>query len=229
MLQDGDKGVIVQRDGATYAITPHLPCGLVTPQMLRKIAAVAERFSATLKCTSAQRIAIIGLREQDIDAAWEMLGSPNGPAARGHATGAVIRSIRACPGTDFCKKARQDALGVGLELDRRYHGQSVPGKMKIGVSGCGYQCCETAVKDIGLVGGAGGWMVLVGGSCGSVARLGRELTDREVPTDRALALVEKTIQFYREHAEPGERLGDLLGRVGMVRLRRACGELCGGD
>ena len=31
MLNDGDKGVIVQRDKQTYAVAPHIPCGVVQP------------------------------------------------------------------------------------------------------------------------------------------------------------------------------------------------------
>ena len=42
MLKDGQKGVILQRDKETYAIAPHIPCGLVTPDLLEKIAQVME-------------------------------------------------------------------------------------------------------------------------------------------------------------------------------------------
>ena len=38
MLNDGDKGAILQRDRQTYGIAPHLPCGVVTPATLRKLA-----------------------------------------------------------------------------------------------------------------------------------------------------------------------------------------------
>ncbi len=35
MLQDGEKGVIIQRDKQSYAVAPHIPCGVVKPQTLR--------------------------------------------------------------------------------------------------------------------------------------------------------------------------------------------------
>ena len=44
MLEDGDRGVVVQRDKQTYAVAPHIPCGLVTPELLRRLADSAERF-----------------------------------------------------------------------------------------------------------------------------------------------------------------------------------------
>ena len=75
MLKDGDKGVIIQRDKETYAVAPHIPCGVVAPETLRKIADVAEKYNcAALKITSAARIAMVGLKEEDIDAVWADLG-----------------------------------------------------------------------------------------------------------------------------------------------------------
>ena len=71
MLQDGEKGVIIQRDKQTYAVAPHISCGVVSPAALRKLADVAEKYkAAALKITSAARIAIVGLKEEDIDAVW---------------------------------------------------------------------------------------------------------------------------------------------------------------
>ena len=72
MLKLGEKGAIPQRDNETYAIAPHIPCGLVTPELLRRIADTAEKFNAkAIKITGATRIAIIGLKEEDIDGAWD--------------------------------------------------------------------------------------------------------------------------------------------------------------
>jgi len=39
----GEKGAIPQRDGQTYAVNPHIPCGLITPELLRRLADVAEK------------------------------------------------------------------------------------------------------------------------------------------------------------------------------------------
>ncbi len=218
MLQDGQKGAVIQRDRKTYAVAPHLPCGVVSPEMLRKIADVAEKYhAAALKCTSAQRIAIVGIQEGDVDHVWKEFGE----CRPGHLFGDVVRSVKACPGTQFCKRAWQDSLQVGLELDAKYHGKHLPGKLKIGVSGCPNQCSETCIKDIGLVGGRHGWMILVGGSGGMNPRLAQPLIEEEVPTARALAIVEALINFFNNNAEPGERLSDLVDRLGAAKFRAA--------
>lgn len=213
MLQDGDRGVIIQRDKQTYAVAPHIPCGVVKPQTLRTLADVAERYgAAALKITSAARIAIVGLKEADVDAVWAELGMTPGAAV-----GLCVRSIKACPGTTFCKRGLQDSLSVGLKLDEKYHGLELPAKFKIGVSGCPNQCAETCIKDVGLVGMPKGWKVLVGGNGGAKPRLARELA-KDVSVDEALVLVDKVIAYYRANARPHQRLGSLIEKMGFEQF-----------
>lgn len=216
MLKDGEKGAILQRDKTTYAVAPHLPCGVVTPEALRKLADVAEKYGcAAVKVTSAQRIALVGLKEEDVDAVWQDLGMDPGAAV-----GLCVRSVKACPGTTFCKRGQQDSLGVGMKLDELYHGMELPGKLKFGVSGCMNQCAETCIKDIALVGKPKGWTVMVGGCGGARPRLAETLTEG-LSTEDALALVEKVIGYFRENATPRERLGRTIDRVGGDAFRAA--------
>ena len=66
-----EKGAIVQRDRETYALVPHFVAGLITPEQLRKLADVAEKYNAkAIKITAAQRMAIVGFQEDDIDNVW---------------------------------------------------------------------------------------------------------------------------------------------------------------
>jgi NAD(P)H-nitrite reductase large subunit len=210
MLQDGQKGVILQRDKQTFAVAPHVPCGVISPATLRKIADTAEKFgAAALKLTSAERIAIVGVKEEDVDKIWADLGmSP------GYAVGLCIRSIKACPGTTFCKKGQQDSLGLGLKLDAKYHGLELPGKCKIGVSGCMNQCAETCIKDIGLVGTPAGWRVYVGGNGGAKPRLSQELT-RDLSDAQAMEIIEKILTFYKTNARPHQRIGAMIDKMGF--------------
>jgi len=216
MLQDGQKGVILQRDKRTYAVAPHIPCGVVEPATLRKLADVAEKYNAAaLKITSAARIAIVGVDEKDIDSIWSELGmSP------GFAVGLCVRSVKACPGTTFCKRGMQDSLTLGLKLDEKYHGFELPGKFKIGVSGCPNQCAETCIKDIGLVGMPKGWRLLVGGNGGAKARLSRELA-RDLSEEQALGLIDKIIEYYKASAKPHQRLGAMIEKTGFDEFKSA--------
>ena len=218
MLNDGEKGVVIQRDRQTYAVAPHIPCGVVTPEILRKIADVAEKYHCqALKITSAARIALVGIEEKDVDAAWADLGMEPGSLV-----GICVRSVKACPGTTFCKRGQQDSLGVGMLLDEKYHGVQMPGKMKMGVSGCPNQCAETGFKDIGLVGTPKGWRVLVGGCGGAMPRIAEVLAQR-LNTDDALALVDKIVEYYRDNAKPKERIGRMIQRLGLGHMEEAVG------
>ena len=216
MLQDGDKGVILQRDKQTYAVAPHIPCGVVKPETLRKLADAAEKYgAAALKITSAARIAIVGLKEEDVDKVWADLGMQPGAAV-----GLCVRSVKACPGTTFCKRGIQDSLSLGLKLDEKYHGEELPAKFKMGVSGCANQCAETCIKDIGLVGLPKGWKVLVGGKGGGRPRLAQELA-KDLGTEKALELVDKIIKYYKANGKPRRRLGALIDEMGFDSFKEA--------
>lgn len=216
MLKLGEKGAIPQRDNKTYAIAPHIPCGVVTPDLLRRIADVSEKYNAqAIKITGATRIAIVGLAEEHIDQVWDELQLDQGAAV-----GLCVRSIRACPGTTFCKIGRQDALGMGMELDRRYHGRELPGKFKMAVSGCHLSCAESWVRDIGLIGKKSGWQVVIGGNVGAEPRIGEEIASG-LDDAQALQVVEKIVQHYQENANKNERLGKLINRIGIMPFKEA--------
>ena len=216
MLNDGDKGVIIQRDKQTYAVAPHIPCGVVSAQTLRKLADIAEKYdAAALKLTSAVRIAIVGLKEEDVDNVWAELGMDAGAAV-----GLCVRSVKACPGTTFCKRGIQDSLSLGLKLDKKYHGMELPGKLKIGVSGCPNQCAETCIKDIGLVGGPKGWTLMVGGNGGAKPRLAKELI-KGISADQTLDLIDRVIDYYKTNAKPHQRLGAMLEKIDFEEFKSA--------
>jgi NAD(P)H-nitrite reductase large subunit len=132
-----EKGAILQRDRETYAIAPHIAGGLTDTATLRKICDVADKYRLQVKLTSAQRIALFGIREEELDAIWTDLAERPGAAI-----GLCVRSVKICPGTTFCKRGIQDSISLGLKLDALYHAMPLPNKMKMGVSGCMLSCDE---------------------------------------------------------------------------------------
>ncbi len=212
MLKDGEKGAILQKGKETYAIAPHVKCGVVTPDDLRKFADVAEKYdAAALKITSAARIAIVGLKEEEIDNVWDELGMP-----AGHAVGLCVRSIKTCPGTTFCRLGKQDSLSMGMKLDEIYHGMNVPSKMKMAVSGCKIQCSENCIKDLSMYGTKDGWTVLVGGMGGLTPRLADVLVEG-VSTEEAEEMMEKVTTYYKENSKK-ERIGKMVDRMGGIEV-----------
>ncbi len=214
MLKDGEKGVILQRDRQTYAIAPHIPCGMVTPELLERFARIALKYSADLKITSAARIAFLGIKEEDVDSIWEDLGT-----GQGHPVGLCVRSIKVCPGKSYCRLAKQNSIEMGMIMDRRYHGMPLPSKMKMAVSGCKIQCGENCIKDISLYGTETGWSVMVGGMGGIKPRLAEVLVEN-VSSRQAEEIVENVITYYKENGKRA-RIGFMLDKIGIETLREA--------
>lgn len=210
-----DKAAILQRDRETYAIAPHIAGGICNSSTLRKLADVADKYHvAAIKITGAQRIALVGLKEEDLDKAWADLGIKPGAAV-----GMCVRSIKVCPGTTFCKRGVQDSVSLGLALDAAYHGLTTPSKFKIGVSGCPNSCGESWLKDLGFLGSGKGFKCIVGGDAGRTPRIGRELIG-DLSVDQAKELAEKIIQYYRSNGKERERMGVFIDRIGWERFTR---------
>ena len=214
-----EKGAILQRDKQNFAIAPHIPGGIITDvNLLRKLAAVAEKYHVqAVKITSAQRIALVGLRAEDLDQVWAELGMVPGAAI-----GLCVRSVKICPGTDYCRIGMQDAVGVGLKLDDKYHGMELPYKFKMGVSGCPNNCSESSIKDIGLTGMQKGWRVLAGGFVSGLKPRLADVIATGLKDEEALSLVDKIIDWYRDQGKP-KRLGRVIDDVGLVRFMEDLG------
>lgn len=197
-----------------YAITPRIPAGFIQPDQLQKYIEVAKTFGAVLKLTGSQRIMITNLKAEDVDKAWEMLGME--PA---HTVSNRVRSVKICPGTTFCKRAKQDSVKLGMQIERKYISKEMPSKMKIGVSGCPNSCSESVMKDVGVIGTVEGWNVYAGGSGGAHPRIGDFIASVTIEKE-ALALVDRIIEFYKANAQI-ERMGEFIDRIGLEAFKHA--------
>ncbi len=212
MLPTGANLQKIHNGNKTYAITPHLPGGFIKPDMLEKYVNVARKYHGVLKLTSAQRIMITGLKAEDIDSIWDELGM--NPAI-GFAN--CVRSVKICPGIAFCKRAKQDSIKLGFELDRRYIKKEMPSRMKMGVSGCPNSCSEAVIKDVGVIGTDIGWDIYVGGSAGAHPRLGDRLITG-LNYEDTLKIVDIIVRYYQKNADI-ERVGEFIDRIGFEKFK----------
>lgn len=208
-----EKGAILQRDRETYGIAPHIPGGITDTATLRKICDVADRYNLQLKLTSAQRIALFGVKEEEIDKVWAEVDEKPGAAL-----GLCVRSIKICPGTTHCKRGIQDSVSLGLRIDAIYHALPLPNKVKMGVSGCMLSCAEVSVKDIGIMGTPKGWKIFVGGNAGARPRLADLLVETPADEEAVLAVVEKVIDWYRGCGRE-VRIGAIVEEMGIEQFR----------
>ena len=205
----------IQKDG-TFSVIPRMRGGVTSPDELRRIADVAEKYNVRMvKVTGSQRIDLLGIKKTDLPRVWAELGMPSGQA---YTKG--VRMVKTCVGTEFCRFGVQDSTRAGIELERRLENLFTPHKVKMGAVGCPRNCAEATVKDIGMVGQDGSWQVVVGGAAGKSVRKADLLITVET-TDEALEACELFFQYYRENANYLERTYDFVERLGMEAIRKA--------
>jgi len=216
MAEDTPRGAILQRDGKTYAIVPRTPVGLVSPDALEAISSVVRKYNIPLtKITSGQRLALVGMRRDEVDKIWHDLKMEIGPAIE-----LCVHYVQACPGTEVCKFGVRDSLGMGLKLEKLYVGMDLPAKVKIGVSGCPFCCAESYVRDIGLIGKKKGWIVTFGGNSGGRPRIGDVIAE-DVPDDEAVAMVQRCLEYYRDNVGKKLRTSRFIEKTGIGALKKA--------
>ena len=204
----------IQKDG-TFSVIPRIRGGVTSPQELRRIADVAEKYNVPMvKITGSQRIDLLGVKKEDLPLVWADLGMPSGQA---YTKG--VRMVKTCVGTEFCRFGVQDSTSAGIEMERRFENLFTPHKVKMATVGCPRNCAEATVKDIGLVGQEGSWQVVVGGAAGKTVRKADLLTTVET-TEAALEAAELFFQYYREHGNYLERTYDFIVRVGIDKVRK---------
>ncbi len=204
----------IQKDG-TFSVIPRMRGGVTTPDELRRIADVADKYQVRMvKVTGSQRIDLLGIAKEDLPHVWADLGMASGQA---YTKG--VRMVKTCVGTEFCRFGTQDSTRLGIELERRLENLFTPHKTKLGVTGCPRNCAEVTVKDIGLIGIEGGWQIVVGGAAGKSVRKADLLIAVETD-DEALQAASLFFQYYREHANYLERSYDFVERLGIEKVRK---------
>lgn len=215
-MTDAPLGAIIQRDNQTYAIVPRMPVGLVTPEILQNIAQVAQKHQIPIiKITSAQRMALVGIKPESVEQIWQELGMAVGPAV-----GICVHYVQACPGTAVCKFGVQDSLGLGGKLEEIFVGMELPAKAKLGISGCPLNCGEGYVRDFGAFGKKSGWTVTFGGNSGGKPRIG-DVIAQDLNTEEVIELAKKCFDYYRLNANAKERTARFIDRIGIDEFKNA--------
>jgi len=195
----------------TYGITPHIPGGFITTETMQKIVDVAKKYNGILKLTSGQRVLITNLKEEDLSNIWTELGME--PAVK---TQNSVKNVEMCP-AGYCKRSKYNTIGTGMKLLRKYKWMEMPCRTKIGVAGCRNACGSVYSKDVGVIADKTGFIVTVGGSAGYNPRMA-DIVIQDITENQALNLVDNIFKYYKEAAQPGEKLGFLIDRIGIAKF-----------
>ena len=204
----------IQKDG-TYSVIPRMYGGVTTPDQLRKIADVADKYAVPMvKVTGGQRIDLLGVKKEDLVDMWKDLDMPSGYA---YAKG--IRTVKTCVGSEFCRFGTQDSTQMGIDIEKAFDHMWAPHKVKFAVSGCPRNCAESGIKDVGIIGVDSGWEIYVGGNGGIKTEVAQFLCKVKT-SEEVLEYSGAFIQIYREEARYLDRTVHWIERVGLDYVKK---------
>ena len=206
----------IQKDG-TFSVVPRMWGGVTSPNELRAIADVADKFNIPLvKVTGGQRIDLLGIKKEDLPAVWADLGKAG--MVSGHAYGKALRTVKTCVGSEWCRFGTQDSTGLGVKLEKFMWGSWTPAKLKLAVSGCPRNCAEATCKDIGVICVDSGYEIHIGGAAGLHIK-GTEVLGKTATEEDAIEMIGAVTQLYREEAHYLERIYKWMARVSLDSIK----------
>lgn len=202
----------IQKDG-TFSVVPRMYGGVTSPEQLKRIAEVAEKYNAFLKVTGGQRIGLYGIKKEDLPNVWTDLGMQSG-----YAYGKTLRTVKTCVGSTYCRFGTQDSMKLGIMLEKRFERLDTPHKLKMGVSACPRSCVEVGTKDFGVIGVENGFQIYIGGNGGTEVKEAKLLCTVQTEDD-VIKIAGALIQYYRETGIYLERTAPWLERMGLDHVK----------
>ncbi len=206
-------GVHRQKDGKFYVgVTPIV--GRVSGSLLRQLAdAIEKHGSGRLRTTPHQKLVILDVPEENVDALvadLDALGLQARPSL-------IRRGTIACTGIEYCKLAivetKVNARNAVLDLEKRLDGLDLPHPLSLHVNGCPNSCARIQTADIGLKGQlvtidgeqVPGYQVHLGGGLASQDRddpgLGRTVRGLKVAADGIADYTERVVRRFLDERD----------------------------
>ena len=204
----------IQKDG-TYSVIPRMWGGETTADELRRIADAVDKYKIpTVKVTGGQRIDLLGVKKEDLQAVWNDIGMPSG-----HAYAKALRTVKTCVGSEWCRMGTQDSTQMGKDLERAMWRMYAPHKVKFAVSGCPRNCAEAGIKDVGIIGVDSGWEMYVAGNGGIKTEVAHFFTKLKT-AEEVLEYTGAFMQLYRLEGWYLERTVHYVNRVGLDYVKK---------
>ena len=204
----------IQKDG-TYSVIPRMWGGETTADELRRIADAVDKYKIpTVKVTGGQRIDLLGVKKEDLQAVWKDIGMPSG-----HAYAKALRTVKTCVGSEWCRMGTQDSTQMGKDLERAMWRMYAPHKVKFAVSGCPRNCAEAGIKDVGIIGVDSGWEMHIAGNGGIKTEVAHFFTKLKT-AEEVLEYTGAFMQLYREEGWYLERTVHYVNRVGLDYVKK---------
>jgi rRNA maturation endonuclease Nob1 len=187
--------------------------GVYNSDQLRVLCEVADNESAFLKITEDQRIGFMVDPNKLGDIQAQVRKS--GLLLRSYKSSGVP-SPRACLG-ELCTFAHQPSLGDALELATHLL-KSFPAPKRfstIGVNGCQRACLGSSTEDIHVVAEESGYKISIGGKGSDIPQQAQLILDN-IPRADLPVVVEKILAVFYQESQEGERIIDVIDRIGLT-------------
>ncbi len=223
------KGWLLNKGTDTFSARVVTVNGKVTSEQLHAVADAARQFGrGEVTFTSRMTIEVLGIPAEktgEFEAALAKVNLTIG------GTGPRVRPVTSCKGT-VCLHGLIDTFTLSQKIHERFyvgwHGVKLPGKFKIAVGGCPNNCIKPNLNDIGisgavLPGGKRGYKITLGGHWGRTGDAGTPIPTVLESEEEVLGFIDRTLAFYRDNGQPGERFFKTLARIGFDEALKMIG------
>jgi sulfite reductase beta subunit-like hemoprotein len=223
------RGTYGQRQPDVNMLRVKIPQGVLNAQQLEVLAQVGDEYSRGFgHVTTRQNIQFHFVKLNRAADAMRLMDTVG--LTTKEACGSTVRNITACALAGVCNGAAFDVTPYGRAVTnfflRNPICQALPRKFKIAFSGCGDDCAQGAINDVGLVAlnhhGQRGFRVRVGGGLSTSPEDAHALEDF-VSADRLIPVIEAIIRVFdrmgnRENKSRA-RLKYVIRKIGMKGFR----------
>lgn len=168
---------IMKDKHATVAVTG----GLISPETMTEVLAVAKKYGLTLYLTTSQNLRLLGATEENLASVKGDLSSL-GLSVKGPGK---FPKPKVCVGMPYCNLGLADTFSLAERIMSAYGNRTeVKPKFKIAISGCPASCGGSKLADIGIIATRNGFELYAGGKGGpmpkTAVRLAKGLNEDEV-------------------------------------------------
>lgn len=201
----------------TFLVLPQFHAGMLSINDLEAITKLSKKYKVPkIKITSAQRIAFLGMKQEDVDALKHELEISDTPLHKQN----KVHYVQACPGSSWCKFGVAETFSLAKKIQDINLTTPLPAKVKVGISGCRMCCCESWVRDVGLIAEKKGWKVTFGGNGAGNPRIGDVITDG-LSEEEACTLIARTLDYYSKNSKLKTRTARFMTNVTIEEIRQA--------
>lgn len=205
---------IFQQKNGLHAIVAASECGILTPEQIQGLGRVVQEYDVQALKMSTRQTMVLLASEASIPGIVKELQNYDFHIAPFNN---AIRNVKGCSGSpDLCPRALGDALGLGIEIQKRYMGKDVPHDFKIATAGCSRGCTDPLCADFGVVCHDNSTFdIYIGGKGAGKKPVHGQLLISSASYADIFSALDFVLEKYRTLAQGKERLHKTIARVGL--------------